>query len=680
MQRIRAKDVARLVHDAMRTHPEWYKLKLPELAKWHEIEFDDSSIIKSHIKQTIYCGLFWRVFELYPTTRILPEHFVGNVIGDGSLTASTHTALCSRIFKSIVYDNDLWAPEPKEPVLKEIYQAISDAQVALSKLTPRNVTSADYLDFLEIAKDPVVAGMKEEAFKDPRRIKATYDGVIKLIKEEPRLHENGLSKAVRCGMVKPNQVVQCTVFRGIPSEVDGAIYKRPIWSNYTLGNTRLFDFAADSRTAAKSHFYSDSSLKQAEYMSRKFRLFANPVERIAWEDCGNTDYVPWVVKPPVKDSAGAETYRGDLPNLIGKSYHIDGETEGETRFIEGNEKELIGRKIWIRTVLTCKTRNPHMRCASCIGLLSQNISRFANIGHLGSITSCKPVTQNILSIKHVNTSAQALKVLLGEAERKYFNSGPSGTGFYVNQNLIQTGAKMSVSKKAAVGLTDVTIVEDLESVSLSRISNVDKVKISTVNNGREFGAILRLTQKLKNPVFSWEFLEYAKEHGWDIDSANNFVFDLSKWDHTKPIMTMPSMEESFSDLATQVESLVRSSQDRKRERNKIDAPMRLLQELFDLMNSMLSVNILSMELIVYSLMIKSYRDSSLAGHSKDAVLGIGSALTKLRSISSAMFFEGQSGTITNPASYISGKRPDSPLDVFFDPKAVVEEYRRRGYG
>lgn len=679
MFRIQARDVSRTIHTAMEFYPNWIDLNFEELPRWHEIQFDDGSVVKSHIKQTFWCALFWRIFESYPNTRILPKHYITDIIGDGSLDSGTHLEMCSRILRSIVEEEGLFDPASKEPLLKEIYQTISDAQLALRYATCRNMSSVDYLDFLQIAKHPQIEALKQEAFKDPNKIKATYEGALKVIKTDPELYENGLAKASRCKMVKPNQVMQCVVFRGYATEVDGMIYNaRPIWSNYTLGNTRLFDFAADSRTAAKSHYYSDSALKNAEYMSRKFRLFTNTVERIDWTPCDNSDWLPWTVRGPVKDASGATVYKGDLPNLVGKHYRLHGDDVVGT--IEGDEKHLIGRKIFIRSVLTCKSPNPHMRCVACVGLLSQNISRFANLGHLGSITTCKPVTQNVLSIKHVNMSATALKVILDDVQRKYFNTGKSGTAFYFNESLKKMNAKMTVTMKDAPGLTEIELTDDLDSTSLSRVSSIEQVKIETEVGGVVYPVFLKLTQKLKKPVMSWEFLEFAKREGWSIDERGHFVFDLTKWDYSLPALSMPGAEESFSDLGRQVDSLVRANQSKRKERRSADAPFRLLQDMFDLLNSMLSINILSMEIIVYGLMLKNDASFELAGRSKKPVLGIADPLTVYRSISSAMLYERQMTTITNPVNYLEGYRPDSPFDVFFDPKNVVQEYQQRGYG
>lgn len=643
--------------------------ELHQLPIVHQLEFDDGAVIESTQFETVYSSLFWRLFVPYPTVKVRASHHVLSALNGESLTTDTHPKLCSAILESIVVEAGLRYPEQKEPLLAAIYLAISDAMSELSLLSEAYVTSIDILDFIQIAHDPRVKALKEEAYEDPRKIKYVYENVVKLIETDPLFHDNGLARAMRAKMVKTNQVVQCVVFRGYPTEVDNAIFKQPIWTNYTFGNTRFYDLVADSRLGAKAHYYADTALKDSEYMARQFQLFSTVVDKIKRVDCGSTKLVTWKIRGEEYDTAGTVIYPGDLPMLIGKYYYDD---KGTMLWITGKEKHLIGQTIKFRSLLGCQLEDPHHVCEVCVGKLSENISRFTNLGHLGAITTTKETTQNILSIKHVNTSSTALRVHLGDHERRFLNEGVEGTAIFLNPPLQPTKPTLTILREEATGLVDLSMINEIERVSLPQISQIKKVLITIQDKGRPFSTELDVQQKGKPSMLSREVLLYLKHKKWTMDTQNNFVFNMDEWDYQFPVFVMENKEESFVDLAASIDKLVRSSQQMVKKRQIENAPQILLQELFYLVNSKLKVNVLSMETIVLGLTVRSVTDYSLSRGAAEPVLGIAELLTKYRSLGAALAYENQYETLTNPISFFKGTRPDSPMDVFLCPQEVMD--------
>ena len=642
----------------------------------HDILFEDGDQGRSTRNETIYSKLFWVIFKDYPRAKILKKHHVQSVLKGEALTSNTHLKLCSRILRSIVEDEQLIYPEQKEPLLALIYRTISHAMNKLSMITEPNVVSIDILDFIQIAKDPVVVGLQNEARADPQnKIKYAYHESIKFIRTNPLFKDNGLAKAVRAKMVKDNQVTQCVVLRGFPTEVDGAIYPMPNLSNYTLGNTSFYNFVSDSRTAAKSHYYADAALQDSEYMARKFQLFTSVVERIEHCDCGSTKYFQWKVQGPELDAAGVVSYQGDLPMLVGKNY-LDEETN-TLRSIEGNEKHLIGKKIKLRTVIHCQLENPHHVCSVCAGRLSENVSRFANIGHLGASTMNRPISQSVLSIKHVNTSSTMVKIRLSDHEAAFMNSGTTGSAFCLHKKLKPLQPKLIISRDEAPGLVDLDSDMSLDSLILSRVSQLTKVRLEIKQNQRDTSVVLNVTQKAKPSMMSQELLVYLKKKKWTIDDRNDFVIDMSDWNYQDPLFVMPNNEDSFVDLAKAVDIMVRANQEMLEQRLAADSAELLLRDLFNIVNAKLKVNIFPMEIIVYSLMIESNRSYAMARNAPSPVLGIGDNVIGYRSLGAAMAYEDQRRAITNPINFFQGRRPDSPMDVFFTPQEVIDNLVRR---
>lgn len=646
---------------------------------FHSVMFENGEVLENCTQaETEYTRWFWNILAMYPKTRIMPAHHVNKVLrgGKDALTTSTHARLSTAILKSVVDDNNLLLPIQKEPLLELIYETISDVMGFLSIRTEEHVVSLDIVDFVQIAHHPAVVAMKNLAIENPEKIPLAYETILKEIENNKDFDNNGLAKAVRSRMVKINQVMQCIAFRGFPTEVDGTTFKHPVWSNYLDGMNKVYDLVTDSRTAAKSHFYADSALRDSEYRARTLQLNAVVLERVRYEDCGSTTLMPWKVQGKRFDTHGAETYPGDLPMMLGKYYKVA--QDGEWAIIEGDEKHLVGKTIWIRTSLGCLTPNPHEVCHICAGRLTQNVSRFANLGHLGSVTLSKDFTQNILSIKHVNMSSVLLRLTVGEFEGRYLNTGNRGEGYYLNKPAKDTRLLLTILSDEAPGLLEIdTNGKDTSylQLSLSRISSISQICLTIIKTtkGVERQESVPLTVRVKqnNPMMTYELLGYLAKKGWSVDEDNNFVFDMSEWDFSDPVLVMQGKEESFVDLAAEVKRMIQSSQEHHKKRIQENAATVLLQDLFDVVNRKLRINILSMEIIVYSLMTESPTSYGLARGSKTAVLGLGDNLTMHRSLGSAMAYQGHETTIFEPAYFYAGRRPSNLMDVFLCPAEVV---------
>jgi hypothetical protein len=648
--------------------------QLLDFPKEYTIVFEDGFHATVFRRETAYSRLFWRILEVYPETKILYAHHIHKVLNGKQLDMSSHLKLCSSILESICETYQLHGPGDKEPLLKLIYKTISDASNEFSILTASSMVGLDIVDFIEIAKHDLISKYKEEARTDPNHILGFYDNIIKALNEGLGLHNNNLIKAIRAKMAKSNQIVQCVAFRGKASEVNGDILPMPILHNYTEGLKSCYEYVADSRTAAKSYYYADAPLKGSETSARRFRLVTTVAERVAYHDCGSQEYVEWYVRPEGFDETGKWNSDG-LGNIIGKYYLT---ADGRLRVIKGTEKELIGKYIKIRSPITCKTKNPHEICRVCIGKITENISQYANIGHLGSVTTTGPITQSVLSIKHVNTSSTGASITLNETVKQYFTVGRDKSAIYLSSKLAKMDLRLTILKEEFHGLIDIKNMEVLDTISLPRISQIKQCKVQVNVNGVVRSDVFEIKQGIRAVLASKELIDYIKLHGFEIDDEGNFVFNMTQWDIKKPLFVSLNKEYSFSDLAEQVSTLFLGNQKMLKERTCKDAAKHLLQEIYDAINSRISIGIVPLEIMIYGFMMKNDLDISLGRNSPDAVLGLGEFLTKNRSLSAALTYEDQHLTLTQPQNFIKGKRPDHPLDVFIRPQEVLEERASQG--
>lgn len=659
------------------------------------IRFDNGVIIETTKRKTIYSRFFWKIHTYYPNTPLTEKHFVEHVLQGKPLTSKTHISLLGIIFKDVVLQYSLFTPKSKEQLLDLIYKVTNDLNNEFAKYAEESVVSIDILDFIALNQYPAIKEAISLTQPNSASISDTYKFIIKTLHEDPNIKNNPLSRALRAGMVNASQLMQCIAIRGFLTEVDGTILPVPIMSSFTEGLTNLYDFIAESRSAAKSLYYSEAPLQDAEYFARKLQLLAMTVEKIDYSDCGTTDYLTWKVSPPIKDELGNTVRPSDLNFMLGKLY-LNEETNTLTEIVS-DDPSLYNKTIKLRSPIFCKHSNPHKVCATCFGTLSNNVSHYANLGHLCAATMTQQSSQSVLSIKHLDASANSTKIILNDSTSMFFTVNKTRTAYLLKPELKNKKIKIVVNREDATGLVDILNVEEVYNINLSRISSVEFLDIviserrtdvssqndlsnETLQNRRvsdyniETYIPVCMSQNNRRAIMTNEFLKYLKTYGWETDNKNNFMFDMSNWDFSLPLLKLPEMEYSYSDHSHAIASLIESSIKNIADRHKPNSPSETLYELFMLANRKLNVNMAALEIIIYALMTKSKNDFGLARNSKEAVLGVSDQIIKNRSLGPAYAYEEQANGIVSPLSFYNNNRPDSVFDVFLAPYEVVEDY------
>lgn len=641
-----------------------------------DILFTDGVTVKSTGKELIYSSYFWDMLRAYPQTAATSKHHVQAVLKGRPLTSSTHIELLTVVNQDIVHTYGLHKPEEREHLLSMIYDVTNNIHNEVTKLAEADVTSIDILDFIEVVEHPVIKNANENTQASHESISATYATVLDTINNDPSLAHNALVRAIKSKMVNSNQVSQCVSMRGFPTEVDGSILKTPILSNYTLGMNTLYDYLAESRSAAKALYFSEAPLQDAEYFARRLQLLAMVCERIEHVDCGSQNYLQWRITPPVTDEKGTVTYPGDLKFMTGK-YYLD-EDSNSLKEIKGNESHLYNRLVKFRSVLFCQHKDPHAVCSVCFGGLSANVSRFANLGHLCAATMTQQTSQSVLSTKHLDASSVSANIVINGEASKFLMTNRAKNAYLVRRELRERNVRMIVNREEAIGLTDILSIDDAANINPIRVSAIECIEIVQTVKGEDTSTPIFVNQGNRRAILTTEFLTYLKEKRWETDGRNNFVFDLSDWNFALPIMKLPDMEYSYSDHSHQIAKVIESSMKSITDRNTPTSPVSTLQELFSLVNTKLNVNIAALEVLIYATMIPSKDSYGLARNQPGSVLGIADLVIKNRSLGGAFAFEDQSLTLVNPRSFFKLDRVDGPLDAMISPYEVVQHYKKLG--
>lgn len=646
--------------------------------KEFELTFDNGETHVVKRKKTWASVFAWRIFKKFPEVPILPEHHVQFILGEKSLQSSTHNKLSSAIFKTITAGDIFVTPQDREVLQLEIQRYANEFYTGLRRHSGKHLQTIDIVDCIEVMMTPSITKAWLEAPPTPRGVDSVNQAISDAIYKDPALRNNGMAKAMRSGSVKANQVYQSVGVRGFPKEIDGRIYREMVHSNYVAGIINLYEFAADSRGSAEHLMATESPLQDSEYFSRRLQLQAGVLERIAYEDCGTRNTIPWMVKAPSVNESSGEYYGGDLKFLVGKKYVCS--STGGLLTIHGDEKHLEGKVIQMRSPLTCEHRDPHAVCQVCLGMLANNHSRWANLGVVAATTVVSKISQMTLSTKHHIASGQGSGIVFSTELRKYFKRGPKNTDYVLEADTSKWSLKLIIPRDGALGLVDIQNSNyDLEKVNPERITGFEEIRFIGKDPHRkeDFGDNLSLAQGGRLASMSMAMLRYVQKHGWEMDNRNNFIVDMKHWNPEDVIFTLPDIQVSFSAHGNAIAEVIESKFGQLNERSSEDAPLRVLNQLFEMVTSKLNVNIAALECIVYALQIPRQGSYAMSRGVTNPVMGIGKDLILNRSMGTACAYQEWKNNFLNPRSYVASGKPDTFMDVFLCPREVVDAFNRK---
>lgn len=634
------------------------------------LQFDDGIILETNAKETIYSSFFWDFHRRYPNTPLMSHHHVQFVLKGNPLTSKTHIDLLNIVFWDTVDFNNINDPKEKDYLVEMIYKITNRLYNAMVYMTEDSVMSIDILDFIQIGTHPTIIVEQEKIDSNPGSIDSLYKATINLINHDENLRSNAIVKSVRSKMVNNNQILQCVAARGYVSEVDGVIMPIPVTRNYTQGMRTVYNHVAESRTAAKALYYSESPLQDSEYFARRLQLMTMYIEKISTDDCGSTDYLEWFIEPEQKRNEKV-IYPGDLPFMSGKIY-LDPETQ-QFKILKKSDTHLIGKTIKMRHVLGCKHPDSHSVCRVCYGQLADNIMSHANLGHISSGTLTKETSQNVLSVKHVDSSSSSDPIYYTDILKRYFTPSEKPNDFYVRKDLAKRGLKVVIPRDEAYGLTDINQVDSVKDMSVNRISSLTNIGFSIDNESENTPSFVEVAQRGRNAFMTTELLLYVKQKGWTINQSNAFVIDLCDWNFDYPIFKLPEMEYSYAKHSKQIASIIEARMEDMIDRLKPESDRETLKTLFRTSVTKLNANFALFEIIVYALKIRdpNTNDYRLARNSPNSALGVKDTIMRNRSMSVAYAYESQGEKILSPFSFYAEGRPDSIFDVFICPNEVL---------
>jgi hypothetical protein len=641
-------------------------VKLPIKTIWGRlnadflIEFEDG-VMESNEKDVIFSHYAWEFHRKYPKTPLLKSHFLRSVIKNGMIGSKTHLNLIRNVLFD-VYDTYKFEVKNTQSLLVDLarlgYIIANNMYCDFSEELEEFVTSFDILDFIQITKHEGIVKAISEMFPTQEGIDGVYKVAKEAIRSDPALAANPLVQATNAGVVRVEQLLQCCVIRGYLTDINSAVFPRPILTNFTKGIRTAADMAMESRSAAKALKFSESPLQKSEYFSRRQQLICMNVRNLHLGDCGSRKYIKWFVT--------------SLNTILGK-YYWDDLSDG-LKVVTADSKELIGTNIMMRSVVGgCRHPDPYGICGVCFGALADTILPGTNIGHHCCVSEMQKVSQNVLSTKHYDGSSVVEGISLDGKEAKYLWAEEGGSIYFLNQsNKRFTSLQLVIKPEQAPSLTDLMKVDDVRKLDPVRIGVFENLLIVCLDRkGVEEAVNLHLTLNKRQANMTHELLDYIRKNGWTISNQGQFLVDMKDWDYTQPMMSLPIRHFNMSDHQQDIENfLEKEDRDEKYAQESIDV---MLADFHHLVNKKLNVNLAILEVVLLANMVSDAETKNFRipkAWDENMSKGTLRQMYNGRSMSALMAFQGHKQVLTNSEQALLTNRPDHPFDWLLMPGKV----------
>ena len=641
------------------------------------VVFEDGVEVETCDIEVIYSSYVWDMFRQYPLAPITSKHFIKAILGGKPAGSGTHTKFMREVLWHIHDHYQTIGLEVDMELLSKMVVNISNQIYNDGTLElPEEALTTDFLDYIELAEYPPMVKILQTLEK-PNVTEEDIDAANKaaqdLFMKDKGISHNQLIQAVRSGLVRMNQMLQCTVVRGFVFNVNDRIFAEPSLGNFGRGYKDWYSAFIDSRTISVSLNSSLKLLPDTEYGSRKLQILDMTVETVYDTDCGSQEYLPYLIRP---DRPGR---KGDFNNWLGK-YFLD-EEQGVVRELTNKDTHLIGKTLQFRSVLGgCKHPDPHGICRVCYSSQAKVIPKHTNIGHASAAYLMQILVQLSLSTKHVINSASAKKISLSDSYSQFIKAGSDGYSYVLAKQPKGKTVELIVHPSNVGDIAILGKTKMVTSLVPDQISEISYLKLKYTKGEDVETVDVMVELEKRKASFTHLALSYIRDNGFTRDRDGNYVFDFTNFPPGQSFLALPKQVFNTSDHAAAILTLIQGAATDRKKRASEDSLATYFHELYEMVNEKLDVSAHILEIIVYGASVRNSDagDFRLPKAGTSAEMGILSKTVPGRSAGPAMAFERHAGFIFSTALFSPKNLSSHLFDVFVMPQETVLDRRRRG--
>lgn len=623
--------------------------------------FDDGEII-TNTRRTIYSWYHWDVIRKYPKTPLRTHHHMGRA----PLSDKTSLDILSNLSEDVFYAYG--ETYDREELWKLIYEIQNNIYNVFTVKIAAYQTTSSILDYLEIYDHPEVKEANDNLKPTQASLDITYTKIAHAVQRSPELRLNPVARACRAGLVKQDQVNQIVGPRGFMTDADSNVFAdEPLMTGYLEGVTSAYGTLIESRSAVKALIFTKNPLQVVEYFNRKMQLGSSYVKDLIPGDCGSNEYVQVYLDA------------GMLKGFEGKWFL--NESTGRLEVITLGRRDLQHKIVKMRSPTKCNYRGAAGVCFKCMGLLSYQIPRKTNLGHVSSSEMCQEGSQLVLSVKHYDGSSVVMELSLTDHDRLFIYEGPDPGTIYLTDKLkpgkpyliLDTIERPPVI--GASGLASIKPTTSITDLSIQSITKFKDIQIGFTNDkGETIESYVSVSQGSRLGSLTHEFLEYVQTQGFSILDDGSYRVDLGHWNYEKPVLALPMKHRNMLDYMADIEVFLRSPQDTGRDSRTPIGTMKLIDydsidkalvDLYELVSSKLSVNVAHLEVLMLAMMrcATDPDNYNIPNNDEPAMFERHRRLLEMRSLGIEMAYERQPSVVENVDSFLVRDRPTSILDA-----------------
>lgn len=524
------------------------------------------------------------------------------------------------------------------------------------------VGTMDIVDMAEIMTDPVMSKELDtkQAIRDDwntvtveKYIEAERVKIMDIMGTPGALKNEALLPYQRVKQLNQFQVPQTIYAFGVRTDVNDNIIRKPVIGSALDGLRDIAEFGIEALSAKKSAFYNKESVSSAQYFGRKQHLISSSIQHLYKGDCGSTQYVDFRITDD--DPTGRP---GNYKHCIGK-YIWDGSKL--VLLTDDNIKQYVNQTVHMRSPMTCRYRNGV--CEVCGGSVLANVNRKMLIGILSAIMSVEPVTQKILSAKHLiktNSLIYELDDNLGQLVECVDTVGFKWkSGVY----RIMKDAYLGVPLGDFQGLHDVQLIRDDKEISEQKMSSIH---VLFFREGDQLTHMYEVANGKQTPFFSADMLVHIRNHYEDVKIQDDVIWiPLKGTENITLFKTIVINDNMLEYVATVSTWLGNGSDNAKDSIAKKRTCAGALAAFSDIVFSKCSVNIIHLEVLLKSYLITGDGDYSIpvVEDANNVRFGTMKTILDNRFVGTKLAYEDLAKYIKNPSTYTQAKQK-SPFDIF----------------
>ena len=297
----------------------------------------------------------------------------------------------------------------------DVLNKLSDISGTLNVLAGNTISLADFVK--SIATDEEARQLFRPTIPDNLQFNEVeelfHECGKKLVDYFIRHKELELSPYCTSGTgINAKQFTQAACFVGLKPDMHDGVIPVINKDNFIYGLSTLENYYINCMGTRKALCTNYTYVRRSGYLTRKLSLACVDIEVDPdYKDCGSTHLVIYSVDNFKK-----------LNSILGRHYYeLDdgGNPIGELKTVRPLMTELVGKKIGLRSPVTCKKENGCI-CATCYGRELAEKNRHINCGLNAVYLLTNPLTQMLLSAKHL-LSTNTVKVEFSDEFNEAFN-------------------------------------------------------------------------------------------------------------------------------------------------------------------------------------------------------------------------------------------------------------------